>query len=91
MSHTAAKSFSSFFRVWLGCVGFSGGFFKLTLAHLCGLDRLRADGSVVIENGKEEDDDVDVVVVAMDDSSIEEALEEEVLESCPLLQKNSGK
>ena len=41
---------------------------------MCGLS---ADGSVVIENGKEEDD-VDVVVVAMDDSCIEEALEEEV-------------
>lgn len=54
------------------------GFPRLTLAHLCGLERVRADGSVVIENGKEEDD-VDVVVVAMDDSCIEEALEEEVL------------
>ena len=53
------------------------GFLELTLAHSCVPERLRADGSVVIENGKEEAD-VDVVVVAMDDSCIEEAPEEEV-------------
>ena len=45
---------------------------------------------MVIDNGKEEDD-VDVVVVAMDDSRIEEALEEEVRGTCPLPHVNTGK